>query len=108
MLSTGAFGDYVPATASWLFTLVALGWLQSPRFRLLFILTWVLQFSLLGTTPLGEWFPAPLMLSISAIAVVTVAAFLMRAALCGSRKLLQAPQPQGLAAKQDGAWAAGE
>lgn len=71
LMSTGAFGDYVPATGVWLVTLVAF----KPRS------TWAwaglaiagaIQYSLLGTAPLGDWFDAGLFTFVSALAALTL------------------------------------
>lgn len=66
LMSTGAFADYVPCTAIWLLSLIGLrGASLSARAGL--CLVWVFQYTLLGTTPLLDFFDARIMLPLSAV-----------------------------------------
>lgn len=58
LASPGAWGDYVPVTAVWLLTLLAVPMAQSRRIALLLGPVWLFQTTLLGTMPIGEWAPA--------------------------------------------------
>ncbi len=78
LLSTGAFGDYVPLTATWLLTFVAarIGWgsasgasVGSWRLAVPLAACWLFQFTLLGTAPIGQWAPAEVMIPLSAVGV---------------------------------------
>lgn len=71
LVSTGAFGDYVPLTAVWLATWFAPR-LREGRVAAWLVPTWLVQYTLLGTTPIGEWFDPAVMIPISAIAVVSL------------------------------------
>lgn len=73
MASAGAFGDYVPLTACWLLTLLATRPIGSvdDRGRSIFLaVCWLFFYTLLGTTPLGEWFDPRWMIPLSAVAVL--------------------------------------
>lgn len=69
LMSTGAFGDYVPATGVWLVTLVAF----KPRSAWAWAglgIAGIVQYSLLGTSPLGNWFEPELFTFVSAVAAL--------------------------------------
>ncbi len=71
LMSTGAFGDYVPATAAWLLTLVAARFADA-KWPWWLVPTWVLQYTLLGTSPLGDWFDPAILIPVSAIAALSL------------------------------------
>ena len=57
LASPGAWGDYVPVTAVWLLTLLAVPMTESRRTAWLLAPVWLFQATLLGTMPIGEWAP---------------------------------------------------
>ena len=72
MTSGGAFGDYVPLTATWMMTLIAARLVESRRRMLALGSCWLFQFTLLGTSPLGDWFSPQVMIPVSALSVLTM------------------------------------
>lgn len=81
MASAGAFGDYVPLTACWLLTLLATHprGTVGGRGRVIFLATcWLFFYTLLGTTPLGQWFDPWWMIPLSAVAVLLLFALFGR------------------------------
>lgn len=70
LTSTGAWGDYVPLTAIWLLTFVAARFAGRPAMLAWAIPCAVLQYTLLGTTPILDWWNASILTPISAVAVV--------------------------------------
>jgi len=72
MTSGGAFGDYMPLTATWMMTLIAARLFESRRLMLALGTCWLFQFTLLGTSPLGDWFSPQVMIPVSAISVLTM------------------------------------
>jgi hypothetical protein len=72
LASGGAWGDYVPLTATWLLTFLA-GRLRTWSWPAAALgITWVFQFTLLGTTPIGAWAPPAVMIPLSAVGAVTL------------------------------------
>ena len=70
LASPGAWGDYVPVTAVWLLTLLAVPMVQSRRAAFLLAPVWLFQGTLLGTMPLGEWAPPVPMAILSGLGAV--------------------------------------
>lgn len=66
LASPGAWGDYVPVTAVWLLTFLAVPMVESRRLAWLLAPVWLFQATLLGTMPIGEWAPATAMAVLSA------------------------------------------
>lgn len=67
LTSPGAFGDYVPLTATWMLTL-SVPWVAHNRRRTCAVsLLWVFQFFLLGTMPLGTYAPPKFMAVLSGV-----------------------------------------
>ncbi len=93
MLSTGAFGDYVPATATWMATFVAYRMSDDRRLVTWLVPAWALQFFLVGTTPIGDWFHPTVMMALSATSVVAMAA-LSGWVLRSSGRSVTHPAPQ--------------
>ena len=86
MASTGAFGDYVPLTACWLIALLVateLGRGETARRRWLgfLALCGAFQATLLGTTPLGQWFEPRLLIPLSAVSVLLMFGLYLRTLL---------------------------
>ena len=73
MVSTGAFGDYVPVAATWLMTLLAGRMTRLSAWAL--VPVWVFQFFIVGTSPLGEYFESGVMIPLSALGVVMLLGF---------------------------------
>ncbi len=69
MLSTGAFGDYVPLAATWLLTFLAPRMARDRRLAVPLAVCWLFQFTLLGTAPIGGWAPPEIMIPLSAVGV---------------------------------------
>jgi hypothetical protein len=68
LASGGAWGDYVPLVATWLLPLLAArgGWSRAEAGLL--GVCWLFQYTLLGTSPLGDWGPAAVMIPLSLVA----------------------------------------
>jgi len=83
--SPGAWGDYVPVTAVWLLSLLALPMMRSRSAAAVLGTAWLFQLFLVGTMPIGDWTPVRLMVPVSAIgATVLLALFLTTLALPAS------------------------
>lgn len=67
LASPGAWGDYVPATAVWLLSLLAADLWRTVAGRVALLLAVPFQALLLGTMPIGSWAPIPLMVPLSAV-----------------------------------------
>lgn len=67
MTSPGAFGDYVPLTATWLLIFVAGAYARGLRWALPLTACWIFHYTLLGTAPLGAWFDPAVMMPVSLI-----------------------------------------
>ena len=76
LLSTGAFADYVPLTATWLLTLLAVQ-LQKPLEFLTVGVVWFAQYTLAFTTPIGDWFDPAVMLPVSALSAASLLGLLL-------------------------------
>jgi len=72
LASRGAWGDYVPLTAIWLLALVATRLRGGARIAVPLAACWLLQYTLLGTMPLGGWAPMDLLIPVSAIASLSL------------------------------------
>lgn len=95
LLSTGAFGDYVPLAATWLLTFLAPRMVRSPRLAVPMAVCWLFQFTLLGTAPIGGWAPAEIMIPLSAAGVVLLL-WLFSWVLLGSESVEPAATGQSL------------
>ena len=67
MASPGAWGDYVPVTAVWLLSVVAVPMNRTGLGRAAFATALAFEFFILGTMPIGNWAPIGLMIPVSAI-----------------------------------------
>lgn len=67
MTSPGAFGDYVPLTATWLLTLVAGVYGRGWRWAVPLSVCWLFQYTVLGTAPIGQWADTQLMIPLSGV-----------------------------------------
>ncbi len=74
MTSPGAFGDYVPLAATWMMTVLASRMRAGWRIALPLGVFWVLQYFVLGTSPLGSWFSPEIMLPLSALSAASMMA----------------------------------
>lgn len=70
LASGGAWGDYVPLVATWLLPLLAArgGWTRVETAWL--GACWLFQYTLLGTSPLGSWGPAAVLIPLSLVAAL--------------------------------------
>jgi hypothetical protein len=91
LASNGAWGDYVPLTATWLLTFFAGRFGRWSWTAAAIGVSWVFQFTLLGTTPIGAWAPAAVMIPLSAIgALLLLATF---GGALGTTLFASRPQP---------------
>jgi hypothetical protein len=67
MASPGAWGDYVPVTAVWLLSVVAVPMNRTGLGRAAFATALAFEFFILGSMPIGNWAPIGLMIPVSAI-----------------------------------------
>jgi len=104
MSSAGAWADYVPATAVWLLAVVALAAVHESRLRLPLAVIALLQVSLAGTVPLGEWFDPALMTPVAAVGQLAMAGLFVgtifvatgsRRQVAGVRSVPSAPPDAG-------------
>jgi len=72
LTSTGAFGDYVPVTATWICTFLALRMIEDRRLLLPLAVVWVLQFFILGAIPLGAYSDSVVMIPLSALGAMAL------------------------------------
>jgi len=72
LASSGAWGDYVPLTAVWLLALLAARLREGARFAVLLVACWILQYTLLGTTPIGSWAPMAILIPLSTVASLSL------------------------------------
>lgn len=70
MTSPGAFGDYVPLTATWLLTFVAGLFHRSRPWAVFLGACWLFHYTLLGTAPIGAWFDPGVMIPVSLAAAL--------------------------------------
>lgn len=67
LASPGAWGDYVPTTVFWLVALLVPLALARPRWAPPLVAVAVLQYFVLGTMPIGDWFPLGIFVPLSAV-----------------------------------------
>ena len=85
MSSAGAWADYVPVTAVWLLALVAAGATVERRLIAPLSVTALLQVTLAGTVPIGEWFEPALMTPVATVGQLTMAALFVGAIAAATR-----------------------
>lgn len=85
MSSAGAWADYVPVTAVWLLALVAAAATSERRLIVPLAVTAVLQATLAGTVPIGDWFEPALMTPVAALGQLTMAALFIGAIVAATR-----------------------
>jgi hypothetical protein len=85
MGSAGAWADYVPGTAVWLLALVAMAAVLESRLRAPLAATALLQVSLIGTVPIGEWFEPAIMTPLSTLGQLAMAGLFLGTIVASTR-----------------------
>jgi hypothetical protein len=85
MSSAGAWADYVRVTAVWLLALVAAAATVERRLIAPLAVTALLQVTLAGTVPIGEWFEPALMTPVATVGQLTMAGLFIGAIVAATR-----------------------